>query len=70
MIDWIKRLFRKTPTERQLAFIRRSGANACCKVRENLTRVDVTKTSAKNTCRVCGRNHYYMQADPIRVGVQ
>lgn len=58
---------RQGPTDRQFSGVQRGGAKDCCKARENLSTVWTSPTTATTTCRVCGCNHYYMQADPVRV---
>ena len=40
----------------------------CCKQPENLTRTVNANGTSKATCSQCGANHYYMRAEPVRIG--
>jgi hypothetical protein len=40
----------------------------CCSRPENLTRSKLGPTLWVDTCEVCGRKHYVMEADSLTVG--
>lgn len=46
------------------------GRPECCRVEENLEVREQSQDRVLRVCRVCGRRHFEMSVDPIKVGLK
>ena len=59
-----------TDEEKEIAAIKASGAEACCKEPSNLSRKVEAEGLVINTCTACGRRHFRATTEEgIRLGL-